>query len=226
MPGRLFWSNSRSSKQRANKMLQIINSNSRLPLAPRENDSLQQLNNEHTSEVLSFLSARPLHTFVKTSWINDNGLVSPMNRGTFYGYRDSTGQLRGVALIGHVTLFESQIEPALAAFAGLAQTCSSAKVVLSEANKFRRFMKHYGDEGERPHRLSRELLLQKQSATNLDSPADLRRAHPEELDLVMPIHAQAALEEGGVNPLDVDADGFRKRCARRIKQGRVWVARV
>ena len=27
-----------------------------------------------------------------------------------------------------------------------------------------------------------------------------------------------------MNPLTVDAAGFRKRCARRIQQGRVWVA--
>src|ERR1041385_5380120 len=206
-------------------MLQDVNSNLRLPLAPTETGFLQELNDQHTFEVLSFLSAHPLHTFVKSSWINDNGLVSPMNRGTFHGYRDSAGKLQGVALIGHITLFEAQAEAAFAAFARLTQTCSSAKVGLSEAKKFRRFMKHYTNEEERPSRLTRELLLQKQSASNLDSPTDLRRAHPEELDLVLPIHAQAAFEESGVSPLDVDANGFRKRCARRLKQGRVWIAR-
>src|ERR1051325_7752453 len=155
-------------------MLQDINSNPRLPSAPRDKGSLQPLNNEHTSEVLSFLSARPLHTFVKTSWIKDNGLVSSKNRGTFHGYRDSAGKLQGVALIGHITLFESQAESALAAFAGLAQTCGAVKVVLSEANKFRRFMKHYANERERPARLTRQLLLQKQTAANLDTQTPLR----------------------------------------------------
>src|SRR6266508_2413845 len=32
-----------------------------------------------------------------------------------------------------------------------------------------------------------------------------------------------AVEETGVNPLEVDPTGFRERCARRIQQGRVWV---
>jgi predicted GNAT family acetyltransferase len=33
-----------------------------------------------------------------------------------------------------------------------------------------------------------------------------------------------ACEESGVNPLARDAEGFRRRCERRIRQGRVWVA--
>jgi predicted GNAT family acetyltransferase len=43
------------------------------------------------------------------------------------------------------------------------------------------------------------------------------------VDLVVPVHARIAFEQSGVNPLDVDPDGFRERCARRIQQGRVWV---
>ncbi len=39
----------------------------------------------------------------------------------------------------------------------------------------------------------------------------------------MPVHARTAYEESGINPLDVDPDGFRKRCARRIEQGKTWV---
>ena len=50
---------------------------------------IQLLGNEHKSEALNFLSARPLHTFVMASWIADNGVVSPLNRGNFYGYRDA-----------------------------------------------------------------------------------------------------------------------------------------
>lgn len=32
-----------------------------------------------------------------------------------------------------------------------------------------------------------------------------------------------AFDESGVNPMDRDPEGFRKRCARRIEQGRSWV---
>jgi len=52
---------------------------------------------------------------------------------------------------------------------------------------------------------------------------ELRVATQDDLELVVPVHAQMAYEESGVNPLEVDAAGFRSRCARRIAQGRVWV---
>ncbi|MCA1613875.1 MAG: GNAT family N-acetyltransferase [Acidobacteria bacterium] len=32
-----------------------------------------------------------------------------------------------------------------------------------------------------------------------------------------------AFAESGVHPLEIDAEGFRRRCARRIEQGRTWV---
>jgi hypothetical protein len=44
-------------------------------------------------EVLRFLKARPVHTVVMTSFINDNGLESELNRGRFYGYRNNEGTL-------------------------------------------------------------------------------------------------------------------------------------
>jgi len=205
-------------------MLKVSRTNPALPAALAGNQQVQPLDNGHKAEVLSFLAARPLHTFIKTSWIYDNGLSSPFNRGTFYGCRDAKGQLEGVALIGHITLFETQTNSAVAAFAKLTQSCSSAHAVLSEENKINRFMSYY-EKGDNPPRLvCRELLMEKRSAENLDSVPSLRLATSEELDLVVPIHAQTAVEESGVNPLDVDPSGFRERCARRIKQGRVWVA--
>ncbi|HEX8096822.1 MAG TPA: hypothetical protein VF507_02245, partial [Pyrinomonadaceae bacterium] len=80
------------------------------------------LTNEHKAEVLDFLAARPLHTVIMTGHIQDNGLESPNNRGTFYGCRNSAGRLEGVALIGHATLIEARTDEALRAFAKVAQT--------------------------------------------------------------------------------------------------------
>src|SRR5438132_1324470 len=116
-------------------MPRISRTNPELPLALTGNQQTRPLDNNHKAEVLSFLSARPLHTFIKTSWIYDNGVVSPFNRGTFYGYRNERGQLEGVALIGHITLFETQVDSALAAFARLTQNCLLTHAVLSEENK-------------------------------------------------------------------------------------------
>jgi predicted GNAT family acetyltransferase len=51
----------------------------------------------------------------------------------------------------------------------------------------------------------------------------LRRAVSDELQELMAVHAQLALAESGVDPLEVDPQGFKQRCARRIQQGRTWV---
>src|SRR5688572_31584887 len=78
---------------------------------------LCELRNQHTTEVLSFLAERPVHTVVMTSFINNNGLESDLNRGKFHGYRDAEGKLEGIALIGHSTLIEARTTDAMYAFA-------------------------------------------------------------------------------------------------------------
>ena len=51
----------------------------------------------------------------------------------------------------------------------------------------------------------------------------LRLATPDDLQQVMVVQGQMAFEESGVNPMESDPEGFRRRCLRRIEQGRVWV---
>jgi predicted GNAT family acetyltransferase len=53
----------------------------------------------------------------------------------------------------------------------------------------------------------------------------LRQATMDDLEAVMLVQAGMALEKGGVNPMDTDLPGFRRRCARRIELGRTWVLR-
>ena len=185
---------------------------------------VEPLREEHKTEVLTFLAARPQHTFVMSGWIRDNGLVSPLNRGTFYGHRNAQGQLDGVALIGHVTLFETRKEDALAAFARLAQDCSSAYAVMGETDKVERFLSYYKRNGQEPRLMYREQLFEQRQQQEIDEAVPgLRLATAAELELVVPVHAQMAFEESGVNPLFVDPEGFYRRCARRIEQKRVWV---
>jgi len=205
-------------------MLAVSTNKPAPPLALTGNQQIQPLDNEHKADVLSFLAARPSHTFVMSSWIRDNGLASSLNRGTFYGYRDANGRLEGVALIGHITLFEAEADSALAAFANLTQSCPSAHTVLSEQKKISQFLSHYTKGGAQPRLVCRESLMDKRTPENVITVQSLRTARSEELELVVPIHAQTAFDESGVNPLDVDPSGFRERCARRISQGRVWVA--
>jgi predicted GNAT family acetyltransferase len=51
----------------------------------------------------------------------------------------------------------------------------------------------------------------------------LRRATLADLDKIAPVQAAMAEEESRTNPLAIDPEGFRARCARRIEMGRVWV---
>ena len=53
--------------------------------------------------------------------IRDNGLVSSLNRGIFHACRDDEGSLVGVALLGHVTMVETEDTEALRLLSQLAQ---------------------------------------------------------------------------------------------------------
>src|SRR5438552_7863342 len=116
-------------------MLDLRNDNLPAPLASELAQPVQPLKGEHEAEVLDFLSAHPLLTFVMTGWIKDNGLVSQLNRGTFYGSRNPLGELDGVALVGHTNVFETNSESALSAFADLVRACPSAFAVMGEEQK-------------------------------------------------------------------------------------------
>ncbi|MBV9960310.1 MAG: GNAT family N-acetyltransferase [Acidobacteria bacterium] len=197
------------------------------PLSYSEQGSLavRELTHEHEAEVLNFLALRPLHTVAMVSLIRDNGLISPFNRGTFYACRDeATGELEGVALIGHATLIETRSEAGLAAFAPIARECERTHVIMGERDKLEDFWYYYAEEGESPRVLCRELLFeQRVPEQGREIVSGLRRATLADLHLIAPVQAGMALEESGVNPLEKDPEGFRARCARRIEQGRSWV---
>ena len=74
-----------------------------------------------------FLEKRPLYTAYLAGLLRDNGLQSPLNRGTFHGYRDFLGKLEGVGLVGHATLMETTSDRALQAFAKTAQQCKTVQ---------------------------------------------------------------------------------------------------
>jgi uncharacterized protein len=191
---------------------------------PAESLIVHPLASGQEREALRFLEARPLHTVIMSSFIRDNGLVSPLNRGTFYACHSRKGRLEGVALIGHATLIETRSEAALAAFARLAHDCPQANLIIGEQEKVKRFWNYYTKVGQVPHLLCRELLFEQRWPMQVrEVVRGLRRAMPDDLARVMTAHAQMALEEIGVNLLETDPEGFRQRCARRIEQGRVWV---
>lgn len=185
---------------------------------------VERLVNSDAPEVLRFLSQRPIHTVAMMSLIHDNGIVSPFNRGTFYGCRDAKGQLEGVALVGHATLMETLSDRALAALAQVARECPNTHMIMGEKERVADFWSHYADAGRRQRSACREWLFEFSWPIEArEHVAELRPAKVEELELVMPVQAELAFAESGVNPLEVDPKGFRERCLRRIEQGRTWV---
>ncbi len=107
--------------------------------------NVHALTNEHKLEVVDFLAARPIHTVLMTDFISNNGLASALNRGSFYACRGERGRLEGVALIGHMTLFEARTEAVQPAFAALAQSCPRVRLIMGEQDRIERFWNYYAD---------------------------------------------------------------------------------
>ena len=195
-------------------------------LRPQATDALTvvSLTDDDREEVLSFLARRPIHTFGLAGFIHSNGIVSPHNRGQFYGCRNTKGQLEGVALIGHHTLFETDNETAIAIFARLAQEHSDVYMLLGEQEKVERFWHYYGEGGREARLYCRELLFEQTWPVQMMEPvSEMRLAAIEDLNLILPAHAETAFYESGINPLEADLEGFGNRCARRIAKGQTWV---
>jgi uncharacterized protein len=200
------------------------NANEREIMVTFESVQVERLTNYDAAEVLEFLSQRPIHTVAMTSMIHDNGLVSSFNRGTFYGCRDRNGKLEGVALVGHATLMETVSNRALAALAQVARQCPNTHMIMGEKERVADFWSHYNEAGRKQRLACREWLFELALPVEDREPiAGLRPATVGELALVMPVQAELAYAESGINPLQVDTHGFRQRCLRRIEQGRTWV---
>lgn len=184
-----------------------------------------ELTTEDTAEVLSFLAERPVHTVVMTSFIRDNGLVSDLNRGKFFGYRNAAGILEGVALIGHSTLVEARNNEAMQAFAIEAErSATPIHLIMSDGRAAERFWGYFSKGVSQPRLSCIEELFE------LSFPFlvrrcefDVRFATLDELEQVAQAQAEVALIESGVDPMKRDREGFLKRVARRIEQNRVFV---
>lgn len=176
------------------------------------------------TEALDFLSRRPLNTVILSGWLREHGVVNPLNRGVFYGCRDTYGDFIGIALIGKNTFFEAHSDEAIKAFAECMRACPDARMVFAEEEKLTRFWHFYKEGVQAPRLECNELLIStSQVQDDMEDTVELRPATQDELDQIVAAHAELVLSETGVDPLENDADGFRMRCAVRVEQGRVWV---
>lgn len=175
-------------------------------------------------EVLGFLAQRPVHTVVMTSMIHDNGIESGQNRGNFYGYRNADGTLEGIALIGHTTLVEVRSEEALIALALTAKESEiPLHIMMSDGDSIESFWDYYSGGTKNPRLVCSERLFEiKYPVKVREFVPGLRLATEAELMPVAEAHAEIALEESGVNPMEKDREGYLNRVLRRINQGRTW----
>jgi ribosomal protein S18 acetylase RimI-like enzyme len=191
-----------------------------LPDSPQ----VERLTGGQEGEAIEFLSARPLQTFVMSGFIRDNGLESPRNRGDFYSCRDAAGRLAGVALFGHATLFETRSDDILTTFARFARTLPPAHIIGGEKRQVELFWAAYASRDEPQPNVAHSMLYVLRHPIEVPEPApELRRATLEDAEQVARVHAGIAYGESGVNPLEVDPEGFMRRTAQRIGRGRVWV---
>jgi GNAT superfamily N-acetyltransferase len=160
-----------------------------------------------------------------TSFVNDNGIESELNRGTFYGYRNEAGRLEGIALIGHSTLVEARTEDALKALAFTARTSKTPIHLIMSAGDHARSFWHYLNGGQKePALVCTELLFETNFPFLVQKcEFDLRPATADQLMAIAVAQAEVAEIECGVNPMFKDRDGFLKRVMRRIEQGRIFV---
>ncbi len=177
------------------------------------------------AEMLLFLKVRPVHTVVMTSFINDNGVESELNRGKFYGYRNSTGVLEGIALIGHSTLVEARTDAALRSLANRARRAETPiHLLMSSGTDAERFWQHMAGGLKKPRLTCVESLFEAALPFPVRcSDPRLRNADISQLVAVAEAQAEVAFIESGVDPMLKDRDGFLNRVARRIVQNRVFV---
>jgi uncharacterized protein len=171
--------------------------------APLRSPRIHAVSSGRQDEVLAFLSQRPIETVFMSGLIRDNGLVSFANRGTFFGCRDESDQLTGVALIGPKTVIEARDDLALEAFANLIPNNLTDHLVRGEQQQIEYVLGKYAEAGRVPRVLSREVVLaQVAPAEGVRPEPNLRLAFREDLKSVVSINAATA---------------------RRIDQGRVWI---
>jgi uncharacterized protein len=186
--------------------------------------AISELGRRDEPEVIEFLSVRPLHTVFMAGLIRDNGLVSPRNRGSFYAWRNYSGQIEAVALIGHATLVEAHTEHSLIGFARVARNCQNAHLIRGERKSINTFWNYYADADREPRLIcSEQLFAMNQAPSGFADVTGLRLATMSDLEKVIAVNASMAFAESGINPMQQDPNGFRNRAARRIEQKRIWV---
>lgn len=156
-------------------------------------------------------------------FIRDRGIVSALHRGAFFACRNDQGKLEGVALIGHAMMLETDSEAAFQSFARLAHNCPTLHVIVGEREKMNRFCRHYLKGKENPRIVFHELLEQRWPVGVYELVPGLRLATLADLSLLQPVQAELAFAESGIDPSEIDPEGFEQRMKQRINRDRIYL---
>src|SRR5687767_7030199 len=107
-------------------------------------ETVFSLGEDDLVEAFSYLTAANINSVIMHGFLTDNGLSTTLNRGEYYGYRNSSGVLEGLALIGHSTLFDARSDAAIDAFARLARrSATPINMIMSSDASAERFFDVY-----------------------------------------------------------------------------------
>jgi hypothetical protein len=175
-------------------------------------------------EILTFLTGHQTQSILMMGLIRDNGLVNPLNNGTFYVCRNSKDRIEGVGLIGSTIMFETITDAATAALAIVAKSQNESNLILGEAGRVKEFWRYYEPMESLPFPVCQDLLLEQHQPLELSEKVrDLRQACLGDLTSIMQANRELATQRDGINPMNVDPLRFRLRSVRCIEQGRVWI---
>ncbi len=186
---------------------------------------LFELCEDSIEEAFEFLSSPSVHSVILYGFLADNGLNERLNRGKYFGHRNRTGYIDGIALIGHSTIFDVRTNEALFAFAAEARRATNPiNLIMSSGEKAETFFNEYSKCLYSP----RKRCVEHSFVTGFpfavqSSERKIRQATAEDLEPVARVQAELAYIESGVNPLAIDPDGFRSRVLRRINKARTFV---
>lgn len=186
---------------------------------------IHALTEANREEAMSFLAKRPVHTVVMTSFMVDNGMVSDLNRGRFFAYRNAEDTIEGIALIGHATLVEARSDEALKALAFAARSSETPiHLVMSSGTAAEDFWQYMTDGLRAPRLTCMENLFEISFPFAVQQNEwKIQNADMSHLIQVAEAQAEVAFIECGVDPMKSDRKGFLKRVARRIERNRVFV---
>jgi hypothetical protein len=95
---------------------------------------------------------------------------------------------------------------------------------MSDGSNAESFWQYYSGGAQEPRLVCTELLFEVTFPVMVgETSENLRLAAEDELTEVAEAHAEVALMESGVNPLEKDREGFLRRTLRRIRQERTFV---